>query len=139
MKEVVEMTFEDKVASIHAGSVVTYREYTLDRHERKKETLSIIDGVVQTVFNANETLDRETLIQYYGEGFDDIDYLQLATMNCPRIVIGLGLNQNNELDVKIIVLNKDFYNLGLQEIEVTNELDPHNLVEPNYVLSQGGW
>ena len=133
------MTFEDKVASIREGSVVTYKEYTLDRHERKKETLSITDGVIQTVFNANETLDRDTLIQYYGEGLDDIDYLQLATMNCPRIVIGLGLNQNNELDVKIIVLNKDFYNLGLQEIEVTNELDPRNLVEPNYVLSQGGW
>lgn len=133
------MTFEEVIASIHQGSVITYREYTLDRHERKKETLSITDGIVQTVFNAGEHLNRETLTQYYGEGLEDIEYLQLSTMNCPRVVVGLGLNENNELDVKIIVLNKDFYNLGLQEIEITNELDPNNLMEPNYVMANGGW
>lgn len=133
------MNFEECVESIHEGSVVTFKEYVYDRHERKRLSLSIEDGIVQEIFPANTTLSRETLEKYYGEELDDIDYLQLSNMNCTRVVISLGLNQFSEMNVKIIILNKDFYNTGLQEVEITNEIDPRNLVEPNYLLSQGGW
>ena len=131
------MNFEECIQSLHEGSVITFKEYTLNRHEKKQLTLEIDDGVVQTVFPANERLSRETLEQYYGTELDDVDYLQLSLMNCPRVVVGLGLNQNNELNIKILVLNKDFYNTGLQEITITNELSSTH--EPNYLQSQGLW
>lgn len=133
------MTFEECIQSLREGSVITYKEYTYDRHQRKKLSLSIEDGIVQTVFPANETLSREVLEQYYGKELEDMEYLQLATMNCPRVVVGLGLNENNEMNVKILILNKDFYDMGLQELTITNELDLQNLVEPNYMMIQGGW
>lgn len=131
------MNFEECVQALREGSVITFKEYILDRHERKQLTIEINDGVVQTVFPANERLSRETLNQYYGTELSDVDYLQLSQMNCPRIVVGLGLNQNNELNIKILVLNKDFYNTGLQEIAITNELSSAN--EPNYLQSQRLW
>lgn len=133
------MTFEECIQSLHEGSVISFKEYTYDRHERKKLALSIEDGVVQRVFPANETLSRDVLEQYYGNELEDVDYLQLATMSCPRVVVELGINENNEMNVKILVLNKDFYNMGLQELTITNELEPQNLVEPNYLMMQGGW
>lgn len=132
------MNFEECMQSLHEGSVVNFREYTLDRHERKKLTLSIEGGVVQAVFPANQQLSRETLEQYYGVELDEVDYLQLSQMNCPRVVVGLGLNQKGELNIKILVLNKDFYNMGLQEIAVTNELNLDES-EPNYLQAQRGW
>lgn len=133
------MTFKECVESIHEGSVISFNEYTYDRHERKKLSLSIKDAVVAAVFPANKTLPRETLIQYYGEELEDLEYLQLATMNCPRVVVNLGLNENQEMNVKVLVLNQDFYDIGLQEITITNEIDPSNLTEPNYLMMQGGW
>ena len=133
------MTFEECVDSIHEGSVISFKEYTYDRHERKKLTLSIEDVMVVAVLPANKTLSREVLVQYYGDDLDDLTYMQLATMNCPRVVVNLGINQNNEMNIKVLVLNQDFYNMGLQEVKITNEVDPNNLVEPNYVLAQGGW
>lgn len=133
------MTFKECVDSIHEGSVISFKEYTYDRHERKKMAMSVNDVVVSAVLPANETIPRDTLVQYYGDELDDLTYMQLATMNCPRIVVNLGINQNNEMDIKVLVLNQDFYDMGLQEVEITNEVDPNNLVEPNYVLAQGGW
>ena len=128
------MRFDECIQSVHKGSVINFKEYTLNRHERKVLTLEINDGVVQEVFPANMKLNRETLEKYYGDGLDEIDYLQLSQVNCPRIVVGLGLNQNNEMDVKILILNKDFYNMGLQELEVTNEVNISN--EPNFFQFQ---
>ena len=128
------MRFDECIQLVHKGSVINFKEYTLNRHERKVLTLEINDGVVQEVFPANTKLNREVLEKYYGDGLDETDYLQLSQVNCPRIVVGLGLNQNNEMDVKILILNKDFYNMGLQELEVTNEVNISN--EPNFFQFQ---
>jgi len=135
------MTFDECVQSIHEGSVVDFKEYTLDRHERKRLSLGISGALVQRVFQANETLSREVLEEYYGTELEDIDYLQLSTMNCPRFVLSLGINREGNVDIKIIILNKDFYTTGLQELTVTNEVDPQNLSqdEPNYLAAQRGW
>lgn len=140
------MTFEECVKSLQEGSVVNFREYTLDRHERKHLAISIEGAIIKEIFPAGKTLPRETLVTYYGEELDDIDYLQLSTSNCPRLVLSLGINQDNQLDIKIVTLNKDFFNTHLQEIEVIGGLDVGNLYEnePNYVMSQNfmatkGW
>lgn len=134
------MTFDECVQSIRKGSVISFKEYTLDRHERKHLSLDIEGAVIQEVFPANETLSREVLEQYYGTELAEQDYLQLSCMNCPRFVVSLGISEENVMNIKILVLNRDFYNMGHQEITVTNELAPENLeYEPNYVMAQRGW
>ena len=135
------MTFDECVQSIHKGSVISFKEYTLDRHERKRLSLNIDGAIVQEVFPANETLSREVLEQYYGTELDEQDYLQLSCMNCPRFVVSLGISEENVMDIKILILNRDFFNTGHQEVTVTNELSPENMAfEPNYVaMTQGGW
>ena len=129
--------FDKLISSIKEGSVVSYKEYELDRHERKKEVLYIEDSIVQAVFPANKPLDRVTLETYYGKDISDMEAMSLSVVNCPRIVLGLGVNKYNELDIKVVTLNQDFFNLGLQELTVTNELNPVNLDEPNYLFFQG--
>lgn len=134
------MTFDECVQSIRKGSVISFKEYTLDRHERKRLSLNIDGAVVQEVFPANETLSRETLEQYYGTELSEQDYLQLSCMNSPRLVLSLGISEDNVMDIKIIILNCDFYNMGHQEVVVTNELSPENIsYEPNYLMAQKGW
>ena len=135
------MTYEECVASIEEGTVVTFREYSLDRHEKRHLTLEIKDSIVYKVLAAGAELSRETLEEVYGTELDDIDYLQLSCMNCPRFVLSLGVNGSGELDVKVVTLNKDYYNMHLQEIEILNKVDSNNLAEPNYLLfqNQRGW
>lgn len=124
------MTFDECVESIHKNSVITFREYNLDRHEHKHLALEISNAVVQEVIPAGESLDRIKLEKLYGEGLDEVDYLQLSTMNCPRIVVSVGLDEDNQLKLQAITLNKDFYNLGVQTLDVMNELIPEgNAVE----------
>ena len=135
------MTYEECIDTIQEGSVVDFREYRLDRHEKRRLTLSIEGAIVKDIFPAGKPLSRDTLVRYYGEGLDDIDYLQLSVMNCPRIVLSLGVNQRNELDIKIIMLNKDFFRTNLQEIDITNGVVMTNNyeIEPNYIFTQKGW
>lgn len=135
------MTFEECIQSIHEGSVIDFQEYYMDRHEKKHLSLEILGAMVQRVFAADEELSRETLEQYYGTELSDQDYLQLSRMNCPRIVVALGVKEDNTMDIKILTVIKDFYKTELQKITVTNEVDPMNLMaEPNYLLSQQrGW
>lgn len=134
------MTFDEVIQSIHKGSVISFKEYTLDRHERKHLSISIDGGVVQDVLPANETVSRDVLEQYYGVELSEQDYLQLSWMNSPRVVVSLGITQEGVMNIKILTLNRDFYNMGHQEIEITNELSPENIdFEPNYLLAQKGW
>ena len=132
------MGFKQLIQSINEGDVITFREYYLDRHDQMKLSYSIDNGVVQAVFQAGQKLNIETLVQYYGEGLEETDYLQLSCVSFPRVVIGLGINQQGETDVKIVQLNEDFYNMGLQQVELTKGLS-ENLVEPNYLLFHKDW
>ena len=134
------MTFKECVEQIRERSVIDFKEYELDRHERRKLTLQLDGAVVQKIFQANEKLPRDVLEQYYGEELDEQDYLQLSEMNCPRIVVSLGVDENNNvMNIKVLVLNQDFYNTRLQELTITNELDLNNMYEPSYVQAQRGW
>lgn len=132
------MLFDQITQLVHDGSVVTFCEYGLDRHEKKTLSIRIEDAVVQEVIPPNKQLSRDELERIYGDNLDDIDYLQLSCLNCPRLVLGLGINDRGEMDVKVVVLNKDFYNTGLQTLDVTNEINTNNQ-EPNYILAQRGW
>ena len=132
------MSFKQLIQSINEGDVITFREYYLDRHDNIKLSYSIDNGVVQAVFQAGQKLNIETLVQYYGEGLEETDYLQLSCVSFPRVVIGLGINQQGETDVKIVQLNEDFYNMGLQQVELTKGLSG-DIAEPNYLLFHKDW
>lgn len=108
------MTFNELFNKISLGDVLTYDEYYFDRYARKKQSCHIENAIVLNLIQPNEKLNRELLEQYYGEGLDDQDYLQLSQINALRIVLNLGLNEDNSVNIKIIQLNRDFYNMGLQ-------------------------
>ena len=55
------MTYEECIDTIQEGSVVDFREYRLDRHEKRRLTLSIEDAVVKDIFPPGEPFSRDTL------------------------------------------------------------------------------
>ena len=113
-------------------SMITFTEFTLDRHEKKRMTLQIKDAIVHELIPSNQKLSREELELYYGEGLEDIDYLQLSSMNCLRIVLRVGINELEQPVFKVISISKDFYDDGLQELEI---MGAEIKTEPNYFLS----
>lgn len=134
------MTYEECVSQIHEGSVIDFKEYSLGRREKHNLSLEISGGVVQRVFQPNEQLSIETLQQYYGEELEETDYLQLSQMNCLRIVVILGYEQDGTQDIKILQVVKDFMETGLQQVEVVNEVSLDTVMyEPNYIEAQKGW
>ena len=112
--------------------MITFTEFTLDRHEKKRMTLQIKDAIVHEIILSNQKLSREELELYYGEGLEDIDYLQLSSMNCLRIVLRVGINELEQPVFKVISISRDFYDEGLQELEI---MGADIKTEPNYFLS----
>lgn len=105
------------------GSVISFKEYTVDRREKKHLTISIENSVVHEVIPPNTPIGRELLEQYYGTELSDQDYLQLSSVNCARIILLIGINEQGQNEYKPILFNQDYYELGLQEIEVINGLN----------------
>ena len=134
------MTYEECLSQITEGSVINFREYSLDRKEKRHLSLELESGMVQRVFLPNEQLSIETLQQYYGEELEDTVYLQLSQMNCLRVVVILGVEPDGTQDIKILQIVKDFVDTGLQQLEVINQVSPDTaFYEPNYVEAQKGW
>ena len=82
-----KIPFNQLTTYLLPDSMITFTEFTLDRHEKKRMTLQIKDAIVHELIPSNQKLSREELELYYGEGLEDIDYLQLSSMNCLRIVL----------------------------------------------------
>ena len=130
------MTYSEFLDYIRPGMVIRFKEFTLDRHERKKLAFEIAEVLVHDIIPANQPMSKDLMIKYYGDGLEDITYLQLSSMNCTRIVLIVGTNEESQPLYKVIALNQDFYNLGLQEIEVVNEVTTD---VPNYVQQMNQW
>lgn len=131
------MTLNEVMSQIAAGSVVNFKEYVLDRHEKRILNISIEGSVVQEIIQPNTQLDRSQLERYYGEGLSDIDYLQLSSMSCPRLILNLGMNEQHQTNIKIITLNDDFIRMGLQVVEVTSEVSLSEA--PSYMSAMNMW
>ena len=113
--------------------MVTFTEYSLDRHEKKHKVFDIENAVVKQVIPANVSIGREVLEEYYGKDLTDQDYLQLSCVNCIRIVLLTGLDENSMPVYKPILFNQDYYEIGLQEIEVIGGM----VEEPIYTHTIG--
>ena len=127
-----KIPFNQLTTCLLPDSMITFTEFTLDRHEKKRMTLQIKDAIVHELISSNQKLSREELELYYGEGLEDIDYLQLSSMNCLRIVLRIGINELEQPVFKVISISKDFYDDGLQELEI---MGAEIKTEPNYFLS----
>lgn len=127
-----KIPFNQLTTCLLPDSMITFTEFTLDRHEKKRMTLQIKDAIVHEIIQSNQKLSREELELYYGEGLEDIDYLQLSSMNCLRIVLRVGINELEQPVFKVISISRDFYDEGLQELEI---MGAEIKTEPNYFLS----
>ena len=127
-----KIPFNQLTTCLLPDSMITFTEFTLDRHEKKRMTLQIKDAIVHELILSNQKLSRDELELYYGEGLEDIDYLQLSSMNCLRIVLRVGINELEQPVFKVISISRDFYDDGLQELEI---MGAEIKTEPNYFLS----
>lgn len=125
------MTYEELTSEVHPGSVVTFKEYSLDRHEKRHLSVSVDNAAVYDVIQPYEPVPLAKLEQYYGTDLAAQDYQQLAVINDLRLVLSLGINAQGELDIKIIRINPIFFNSGLQTVDITNEVVIGQ--EPNYL------
>ena len=124
-----KMSYENLISTICAGSVIKFKEYNLDRHEHKRLVLSIDGAVVQECIPPNQALPKDLLFQYYGTELDDTAYLQLSSLNAFRVVIIVGTDEESKPIYQVLTISKDFYENGLQQIEIISEV---SMIEPNY-------
>lgn len=126
------MTYDD-LLKVKIGSIVSYKEYVLDRHEKRHLQLEINNAVVHSIIPPNSPLNLETLEEYYGKDLEIQEYVQLSAINCLRIVLNIGVDADTQLPLyKPLLINQDFYQVGLQQIEVINSSPAP--IEPNYML-----
>ena len=131
------MTLKEVMSQIVVGSVINFKEYVLDRHEKRILNISIEGSIVQEVIQSNTQLDRSQLENYYGTGLSDVDYLQLSSVPCPRLILNLGMNEQHQTNIKIITLSDDFIRMGLQVVEVTSEVSLSEA--PSYMSAMNLW
>ena len=112
---------------LHPGAVLTFREYTLDRRENRRLACEIKDVVIQMIIQPNQQLSRDDLILYYGDGMSDTDYLQLSSINCLRVVVIAGVDEESNPQYRVIMINRDFYMMGLQEVSIIEGAEMNEL------------
>lgn len=125
------MTYSQLIETITPSAVISFKEYELDRHERKKLKLSIENALVHAVIPANEPIPRRLLEDYYGENLSNRDYIQLSLDSCFRIVLLMGIGEDGLPMYMPLSINQDFYELGLQEVEILQVATSEPIYAPN--------
>ena len=115
------ISYEEVILYLVTGEVITFKQYKLDLHENRKLMFSAQNVLIHAVIPPNSTLTRNQMDEFYGTHLTNEDYLQLAQMNCIRIIIATGVNEYNKVTYKVINFTKDYYNTGLQEISFFNK------------------
>lgn len=129
------VTFSQLLQQITPGVTISLKEYAYIRNKRRL-TLSIDNSLVHDVIPANVSIGREQLEQYYGNDLDDVDYLQLSTVNCLRVILLVRVDESNHPVYKPILINQDFYESGLQEVEIISGNFPEEPVYAPQMLGQ---
>lgn len=114
---------------LQVGVVLNFQEFTLNRREKKKLSLDTQRVVIHEVIPPNHPLDKALMMKYYGDSLADKDYLQLSMVNCLRIVVINGVDEESQPIYQVLSINRDFYNMGLQTVDI---LSPVTLPEPVY-------
>lgn len=119
----------EEVQDTPIGTPIIFREFQLDRHEKKIPTIQL-ECIFRLYIPANQKLNVEVLEQYYGEGLDETTYQVLSTAPFPRILVGIE-EQDRAEKLKVLNLVPYFFSVGLQEIEVV-EFKPTTHISYTY-------
>lgn len=112
------MTLDEVTQRCPVGSVVSFREWSLDRRERRSLSLSIDHAQVHEVIPPMAKVGRAHLGELYGEGLPDVAYEQLSQLHDLRLVLSLGMTVSGRLDLRVVQLNEYYLAEGLQEVIV---------------------
>lgn len=126
------ISYNELLSQIIKGSVISFKEYSLDMYGKKHLAFEIENSLVQDIIPANNSLSKEILEEYYGSNLSPQDYLQLSSVNCVRFILLIKIDENNHPVYKPILFNKDYYEQGLQEIKIINGVIQN---EPIYIQS----
>ena len=102
------MTFKQLLSYMKPGETINFTEYTLDRHERKHVSIQIENGIIRDRFDAGEIINRDRLMEIYGEELDDQTYLALSVSMSPRFLISVGTDESGNDMVKMLTINEYF-------------------------------
>lgn len=129
------LEYKDICEVVGPGGLITFNEYTLDRHQRRKPTAHVERAPVEAVIPAGEALNRDELTKYYGE-VSDQDALVLASVPYIRLVIQVT-DDRRQPALKVIGLVKTFMGQGLQELEYESGTMPSMFSPaPSQILSE---
>ena len=131
--------FDDVIKSIKVGSTIDFVEYSIDRHERKHESVRIENAIVRDIFPANHVVDIDRITEIYSEDVSDDERRALTISGSTRILVSLGTDEYGNDMVKMLNLVDYFYKVGQQEIVVHSKYYDKNSSkklhiseEPNY-------
>lgn len=135
------MDYDTLIKNMKPGKTITFREYTLDRHERKHESVFIENGIIRDCFPGGEVINLDRMKEIWGEDLEIDDYRALSICMSPRFLVSVGTDEDGNDMVKMLTINQYFYETGQQEVTIkgmeTDVVTPHKVrkvnEEPNYL------
>ena len=126
-----KVTDYDKALEVPLKSLVHFKEYALDRHERK-QLLQEIDGELFTILSPEERLSADSIRVYYPE-LHESSYHSVSHSPFIRLVIQIGASKLGIPIYRTVTLNKYFMMVGLQTVEYEEMVIAQPTV-PNQIL-----
>lgn len=108
-------SYENIQEVVRPGGLITFTEYKLDRHQRRKPTAHVEGAPVEAVIGEGESLSRDQIDTYYGE-VSDQDARVLSSTPYTRIVIQVKDAYDRPV-LTVLNLAKLFMDSGLQIVE----------------------
>ena len=120
----------DQIENLSVGTIVTYRDYTLDRHERKHLSSEFANLPIESIIPAGTALNREILEVYLSKNLENEVYLVNSVSNNHRLVLRYTDASNGKETYYIVSLNPYFMSTNQQELFTM--VEEHTPVIPNY-------
>lgn len=117
----MEVTYE-KINNIPLKSVVTFREYSLDRNEKRILHNEVI-GELSSIIYPGEGLDIQMIELYYPD-VDQEYYPVFSVKTFYRLVLVTGTNRFGLPKYQVIDLNQYYMNVRLQTVEYDESVKP---------------
>lgn len=110
----------NQVISLPLGTKVSYKEYVLDRHEKRSLSYSIENFFIERIIPEEFKLNIDDLVLYLGDAPDE-DYLAHSYSTVRRIVLSrdsVTSQQAPKKEYVIIELVPYFFEIGLQVLDI---------------------
>lgn len=120
----------EELETLPVGTIVIYRDYTLDRHERKHMSSEFANLPVECVIPAGTALNRDVLELYLGKELEDEVYLASSISNNHRLVLKYSDSQTGKETYYMVNLNPYF--MDTQQQELFKVVEDYKPTIPNY-------